>query len=91
MKRGSWRIGASVVACSIATAAIAGTGHQWGNYLWDYTYTPNVQKQLSLDIYYKFSSASGGTWGAYYTQALGKWENNSRSPLDLTNRGEATG
>lgn len=90
-KAGFWRVGASVVACSIAAAAIAGTGHQWGNYLWDYTYNPNVQKQLKLDVYYKFSPSSGATWIAYYNQALGKWENNSRSPLDLTDRGQASG
>ena len=60
-KAGFWRVGASVVACSIAAAAIAGTGHQWGNYLWDYTYNPNVQKQLKLDVYYKFSPSSGAT------------------------------
>lgn len=90
-KAGIWRVGAAVVACSIAASAIAGTGHQWGDYLWDYTYVPNAQKQLSLDVYHKFSASSGGMWGGYYTQALGKWENNNRSPLDLTDKGQAGG
>ncbi len=88
---GLWRVGAAVIACSVAAGAIAGTGHQWGNYLWDYTYNSAVQKQLSLDVYYKFSASSGSTWLNYYNQALGKWETNSRSPLDLTNKGQAGG
>lgn len=82
---------AGTACAATAAVAIAGTGHQWGDFLWDYTYVEGQQKQVSLDIQYRFSAESGSTWLPYYQAALGDWENNDRSPIAITDKGEYAG
>ncbi|HET9336886.1 MAG TPA: hypothetical protein VFO12_10830 [Sphingomicrobium sp.] len=83
-KSGWWRAGAAALAFAVSAAAIAGSGHQWGNYLWE----ENSEK-LQLEFAYSF--ANEGVWAPYYRAALAKWEVNVRSPLDLTDRGRDSG
>ena len=82
---GLWRVGAASLAL-VAAAAIAGTGHQWGNYRWTTTNTP-----ATLQLSYKFSPGSTN-WVDYYTAAIGKWNITSSygKPLNLSSRGEAS-
>ena len=79
-----WRLGAAAVAVLASAAAIAGTGHQWGDYRWTTTNTP-----AELQLNYKFDSSG---WVPFYEQAIGEWNAGSSdgTPLVLTPGGEAT-
>jgi hypothetical protein len=84
MKRiGLCRAGVAALTLLTSSTAFAGSGHQWGDYLWQ---TANVP--LKLDVAYRFAN---NAWVPYYQAALVKWEQNSRSPLDLTDRGQDSG
>lgn len=93
MKRlGLWRAGAATFVLA-ASAAIAGTGHQWGDFRWTDTNEP-----AALRLSYKFATsgtdAASGTqwWLGYYEDAIDKWEPGTTDgdPLDITDLGEAT-
>lgn len=83
-KSGLCRASAAALALAVSAAAIAGSGHQWGNYLWEMD-----SEKLQLDFAYSF--ANEAVWAPYYRAALTKWEVNTRSPLDLTDRGRDAG
>ncbi|MCJ8190738.1 reprolysin-like metallopeptidase [Sphingomicrobium aestuariivivum] len=78
--------GAAVLA---AGTAVAGTGHQWGDYLWG---SPGNKPTLTLR--HKFADATASKWMPYYltgaNDALTKWNDDARSPLTLNELGEAT-
>ena len=85
MKRlGLWRAGAAISVLA-ASAAIAGTGHQWGDYRWTTTNTP-----ATLQLNYKFDP-SGTNWVPYYQAAIGEWNvgTSDGKPLVLTAGGQA--
>jgi hypothetical protein len=79
-----WRAGVGCLAL-VAAAAVAGTGHQWGNYRWTATNTP-----ATLELSYKFSPGTTN-WLSYYNAAIGKWDvsNSYGNPLNLSSKGEA--
>lgn len=81
---GLCRAGIAALTLLTSTTAYAGSGHQWGDYLWQ-----TNEDKLRLDIAYRFANTSA--WLSYYQGALVKWEQNSRSPLDLTDRGQDSG
>ena len=78
------RFGAAALALA-TTAAIAGTGHQWGDYRWTSTNT-----QAVLQLNYKFDPSTTN-WVTYYNQAIGEWNvgTSDGKPLKLTAGGEA--
>ena len=78
------RVGAAALALA-ATAAVAGTGHQWGDFRWTST---NTQADLTLS--YKFDTSTT-TWTTYYNQALNEWRVGTSDgvPLKLTSAGQA--
>src|SRR5687767_6760200 len=78
---GLWRAGAASLALVASTAAVGGTGHQWGNYLW-----ANGNPELALTIRYKFNNST--TWRPHYLYALDLWVNHERSMIELTDEGE---
>ena len=77
---GLFRAGIAALTLLTSTTAYAGSGHQWGDYLWQTADAP-----LKLNVAYRFAN---NAWVPYYEAALVKWEQNDRSPLDLTNRGQ---
>ena len=81
----SWRAGAASLALVVSAAAVAGTGHQWGDYRWT---TTNTQAVLQLN--YKFDP-SGTNWVTYYEKAIGEWNVGTSDgvPLKLTAGGPA--
>ncbi|MCM8557645.1 hypothetical protein [Sphingomicrobium sediminis] len=84
-----WVLG-GCAAVVLGGAAMAGTGHQWGNYRWGPGNEP-----VTLELSYKFSAATEAKWLPYYSQAsynaIEKWDSNSQSPLTLIEKGEAAG
>lgn len=92
-------LAAAAWATSLAGAAEAGTGHQWGDYRWD-TNGATGTNVLALDVSYKF--ADKAYWLKYYVDATGggvtgalkKWDDGTStypSPLALNDKGEAPG
>ncbi|MEN3972100.1 hypothetical protein WJS89_05400 [Sphingomicrobium sp. XHP0235] len=77
--------GASVL---VAGAAVAGTGHQWGNYLWG-----NVGESPTLNLRHKFSDATKAKWLPLYLtnseNAFDEWNSDPQSPLVMNDLGEA--
>ena len=78
-RRIKW-IAAAAAAAIAAGPASAGTNHQWGDYHW-YSEGGDVP----LTIKYKFRDQR---WLSYHQTSLQVWNDNSASPLALTDGGE---
>ena len=70
-----------------AGAAVAGTGHQWGDYHWG-----NVGESPTLNLRHKFSSATKSKWLPLYLTAgensFDEWNDDPQSPLVMNDLGE---
>ena len=99
-ERGYLRAGiAAIGALGLASAATAGTGHQWGDYRWD---TNGATGENALHLNFSYNFADEATWLKYYINgttgslngSLRKWDNDLtgkyKSPLSFTDNGKAT-
>lgn len=97
-KRANW-MAAAAVAVLASTGAVAGTGHQWGDYRWN-TNGATGTDVLQLNVSHKFRDSN--YWLPYYedatngtlTGALKKWDDGNatyQSPLLLNDKGPAAG
>lgn len=77
------RVGAAAILLGVTGASVAGTGHQWGDYHWEYA--GQSSGDLQLRVSYKFADP---IWNQYHQYSLDLWENNNQSMLDLIDRGE---
>lgn len=86
------RFTAAAVLLAGAGGALAGTGHQWGDYHW----TDSTGSPITLKLSHKFADYPGrdgyAIWGSYYERAVADWENGSSigDPLNFSSTsGEA--
>ena len=87
------RVKSFLAACAIVTAsgaAVAGTGHQWGDLHWG-----NVGQAPTLELRHAFSPATEAKWLPFYItgreNSFDEWNEDPRSPLVLNDLGKAVG
>ena len=80
-------LAAAAATMLTGAAAVAGTGHQWGNYYWG-----TLGQSPTLTLRHKFSDATKAKWMPLYLtgseNSFDEWNSDPQSPLILNDLGE---